>query len=363
MIPYFYANINSDDEGIYNISLVDAPAVESNFLAFNKQEQLTFSIQNEEQRKLLGVIMRAEYPIYRFDEQMGEFYIKYSKETVKLMAEKLMKDQHHNNINIMHSPNSNVDGVYMTSLFIKDTEKGINPTGFEDIENGSLFAEYHVLNDEIWSSVKDGTFKGFSLEGLFTINKDTKKEENMSVKTELMNALLTFGEVETKTETLYWEGEEDLKAGDAVFVGEDKTPAPDGDYETMDGKIIKVEEGKVKEIVDPEAEVDSKEEETPETKEEEMEEETTETTTTTEETTTEETTEEPKDDEVAKLKEEVEVLKAEVETLKKAIEEINAQLSMPAVPPIEQEFEKVTKPNKNEVKKNRALSILSHLND
>lgn len=363
-LPIYEALISSFEDGIVDISLVDMPAVESNWVAFNKQEQpLNFKVEDEEQHLITGVIMRCSFPIYRRDEMRGEFYIVYSKETIELMAQKLMQDGNHNRITLMHIEGSEVEGVELREIFIKNTEKGINPAGFEDIEDFSLFATYKVENPEIWSSIKNGDFKGFSLSGYFDI-KQIKKEENMSVKTDLMNALLKFGEVQTEKGILYWEGEGDLKAEDEVFVGEDKTPAPDGDYKTVDGKVIKVVEGKVAEIVDPEAEVadGEKTEEMTEEKEE-MEEETTETTTTTEETTTEETTEEPKDDEVAKLKEEVEVLKAEVETLKKAIEEINAQLSLPAELPIAEAFEKVTKPNKNEVKKNRALSILSHLND
>ena len=52
---------------------------------------------------------------------------------------------------------------------IKDVDKGINPVGFDDIENGSLFGKYRVLNDEVWADVKAGKFKGFSIEGYFGV--------------------------------------------------------------------------------------------------------------------------------------------------------------------------------------------------
>lgn len=359
-LPIYEALISSLEDGIMDISLVDLPAVEKNWVAFEKQEQpINFKVEDEEQHLITGVIMRCSFPIYRRDEYHGEFYIIYNKETIELMAQKLMQDGNHNRITLMHVKGSEVDGVELREIFIKNTEKGINPIGFEDVENFSLFATYKVENQEIWQSIKNGDFKGFSLSGYFDI-KETTKETDMSLKTEIMNSLIEFKEVETKNGILYWNTDEDLKEGDEVFVGEEKEKAPTGEYETLDGKVIKVEDGKVTEIVDVKAEV--AEEEMKEEKEEvkeEMEEETTSETTTETTETVEETTDN-KDEEIAALKEEVENLKVEVEELKKAIDAINAQLSLPAVPPIEQEFEKT---KKNDVKKGKALSILSHLND
>ena len=62
-----------------------------------------------------------------------------------------------------------------------------------------------------------------------------------------------FGSKATDKGELSWEGEEDLKEGDAVFM--DGEPAPDGEYRTEDGKVIVVVDGKVAEIRDDEAEV------------------------------------------------------------------------------------------------------------
>lgn len=86
----------------------------------------------------------------------------------------------------------------------------------------------------------------------------------MKIKTALKLALksvlsLKFGAVNTDKGRILWDGDEDLKVGDEVFVeveGEDEPiPAEDGDYITEDGKTIVVVDGKVAEIKDPEAEV------------------------------------------------------------------------------------------------------------
>lgn len=75
----------------------------------------------------------------------------------------------------------------------------------------------------------------------------------------MLKSMLNFqmGEVKTDKAVLVFDGEE-LKEGMEVYViGENGEPvaAADGDYIVEDGKVIKVVEGKVAEIVDPEAEV------------------------------------------------------------------------------------------------------------
>ena len=56
-------------------------------------------------------------------------------------------------------------------MFIKNTDKGISPKGFEEIEEGSAFAEYKIESDEVWQAVKKGVFNGISLEGYFDVRK------------------------------------------------------------------------------------------------------------------------------------------------------------------------------------------------
>jgi len=191
ILPIYIAEITDDIEGISAISLVDSPAVESDFLKFSKDKiKLNFKIENEEKRLVTGVVMRCDYPIYRIGVSGYEYYIIFNKETIIKMTEKMLKDNTFNNINLEHNDKRFVEGVNLRELFIKDTDKGINPKGFEDITNGSLFATYHVTNDEIWDEIKNGTFNGFSLEGLFTVNEQKPQDiYNINNYDELENIL------------------------------------------------------------------------------------------------------------------------------------------------------------------------------
>lgn len=180
-LQIYEALLTTNDDGIYTVSLVDCPAVESNFLCFNEDRKpLNFKVENEEKRLIMGVVMRADHPIYRISPNGEEYYIKFSKETIEKLAEKMLFDNTNNNINLNHNPNDYVDEVYLREIFIKSVEKGINPKGFEDIEDGSLFAIYKIHSDSVWERVKKGEFKGFSIEVLVHSEevKMSKTEEN-----------------------------------------------------------------------------------------------------------------------------------------------------------------------------------------
>ena len=280
-LPLFEAYIDSTDEtGMFVVSLVDAPAVEKNFVAFKENKKVfSYSIANEEQQKVFGLVMEANKPIYRVDESGFEYYITYNRKTIEMMTEKYFKLGFQNNVDTMHNFDLE-DGIILTQMFIKDSEKGVNPIGFEDVNDGSLFAEYHIENADIWNEIKEGTFKGFSLAGQFYIKEaqevkeaynkkqDNNKDNNTllmrinKVKAMLRKLLAQFGEVATDKGTILWDGEEDLKEGDSVYSLDEEgnqVPLEDGEYITEDKKVITIKEGKVLSIVDTAAEVDGKE--------------------------------------------------------------------------------------------------------
>jgi hypothetical protein len=178
------------EEEVDFIALVEYPAIQKNFLAFTdhlnqalKKEGETlykFSIENTEQRIVTGALMIADLPIYRRDED-EEYYVSFSAAEIKKIVQRFFKKGYQSKVNVEHA--TPVDGVYMFESFIIDREKGIMPPkGFEDISNGSWFGSFKVDNEKIWNEVKAGTFKGFSVEGLFRYEKTNKvvsKEEEI----------------------------------------------------------------------------------------------------------------------------------------------------------------------------------------
>lgn len=192
-IPIYNAEILDAECGIDRISLVNDPAVDAYFVSFSKDKIQQMFTTNEEQKMITGVVMRCDYPIYRNDEHLGEYYINFSADVIKHMAQKLLRDNNQNNVNIEHMFNSDVEGVEMVELFIKDRNKGKNPTGFEDINDGSLFATFKVDNQDIWQQIKNGTFKGYSLEGLFNyVIPDNNTDEVVEDEEKLIDDIETL---------------------------------------------------------------------------------------------------------------------------------------------------------------------------
>lgn len=277
-LPVYQACVTDEDTGMFRISLVDDPAVQSNFQAFDAQRRIRmYAVSDEVQRRVLGVVMRADFPIYRRDDN-GEYYIIYKPEEIRKMAEKYLLEGRQNDVNLMHKEGTDTDGVQMVQYFIKG--KGLAPEGFDEISDGSLFAEFHIVNDEIWDAVKAGTYKGFSLEGVFEMvpeqdkgrveeivdeldgkfsnQPNTLMSKLQKIRAGLARLLAQFGNVTTDKGILAWDGDEDLKAGDRVYIEDqdgNRTDPADGDYRTEDGKTIVVENNQVAEIRDPEAEV------------------------------------------------------------------------------------------------------------
>lgn len=364
-LPIYEGFVEDENDGMFCISLVDSPATEASFMYFEKdKEPLLFSIQDEEKHLVRGLLMGADQYIYRRKGDY-EYYITYSADTLKLMAEKYLKEGFSSNVDLNHD-GVPVEGINMTQIFAKDTAAGINPKGFEEYNDGSLFVEFKVNNEEVWEQIKEGNFKGFSLAGLFevkeTFNKQKNKKDTITMKIEkikeaLRRILASFGSIATDKGTVVWQGDDDLKEGDSVN-GVDaeggETELEDGEYRTEDKKVITIENGVVVSIVDSEAEVapenepEEKPEEAPEEEpkeneepEETPEEEPKEEEKPEEEPAQEEPTEEPeadpKDERIANLEAEVARLEEENGALKERIKELEGE---PAAEPANEQFKK-----------------------
>lgn len=181
MLPVYKMDIVSDESSdleVDYVALVDKPAIEKNFLAFNEHEQkMAFAIQDDEQI-ITGALMLADKPIYRNDEN-GEYYVVFSKDTIKKIAQKFFTKGYQSNVNLMHDSGKKLDGLTMYESWITDEKRGIQAMkGFEDVPEGSWFGSFKVNNPEVWQMVKEGKVKGFSVEGLFQMKPSEKQDIN-----------------------------------------------------------------------------------------------------------------------------------------------------------------------------------------
>lgn len=181
-LPIYKLLINDDpDTGVEYVALVDEPAIEMNWQAFEKHAPFKFEITSEEKRVVSGALMVADLPIYRRDNS-GEFYVLFERKTIYKIVQKYFKNGFTSNVNLMHDPYQKAEGVYMFESFIIDRERGVMPPkAFENITDGSWFGSYKVENDQVWKLIKEGQFKGFSVEGFFD-NKYVKDEDEEAIE-------------------------------------------------------------------------------------------------------------------------------------------------------------------------------------
>ena len=346
--PLYNAMITDSDEGLFCVSLVSDPATEVNFVCFGEDKPIVkFAVEDKMERLVSGIIMLADTPIYRRTSGGYEYYINFTKDVLKTMAEKMIYDGVGSSINIQHQDNSNVEGINLVELFVIDREKGIAPTYFSEVPDGSLVGTYKVHNDEVWSMIENGEVLSFSLEGIFNMvevefNKQNKTQNKNNFfmkinkfKQALRKLLAEFSSVATDKGTLVWDGDEDLKEGDAVHTVNEEgndIAVEDGDYNSEDGKlIITVQDGKVTAIKEVEKETEE------ETTEEEVE--------------AEETTEptEPSNESVEEVVEEIEALRTEIAELRQLIGELTSRVEKvegaPVAKSAEEEFAAITDTN------------------
>ena len=352
-LPLYEAVIANDECGVNKVSCVTNPATEVNWVAFDEDEKIVkFAVDDKVERMITGVLMLASTPIYRRTSDNYEYYIVYSKETLKVMAEKMIFDGVGSNVNIQHQDGTDVDGVNLVELYIIDREKGIAPTAFESVPDGSLMVTYKVHNDALWDMIEKGEVLSFSLEGVFAIaetfanqesNNNKEKENKLmtklsKIKQVLKSLLIEFGEVSTDKGVIVFDGDE-LEAGmsvNGIDAEGNEVELADGEYRTEDKKIIVVKDGKVEEIKDDEAEVATDEPAAEEPAEEMADD--YQAVEPAEEPSNDEPEEDEKDKLIEELKARIAELEAENAELKAKVEELSNE---PAAPSAEEAFEAI----------------------
>lgn len=178
--PIYNLEIDPEDEtGMSTISLVADPAVEYNFLLFDKDNRRPMHLYcNNEERIVTGISLLADTPIYRDHAPYGQHYVVFSKKLIKDMLLKFMKLQNNSSVSVNHT-GTNIKGVTLIECYIINKDRGIVPIEFKNVPDGSLITSYKIEDDEIWSKVKAGEYKGFSIEGCFTYDETQKEIETI----------------------------------------------------------------------------------------------------------------------------------------------------------------------------------------
>ena len=254
-IPVYLLSVDDPNATIQTVSLVECPATGLPLYCFEKEEKYKFST-DELKHNIISCIVRVDYPILRTSADGEPYYVVFNKQTSEMLCQKLLKDGFQQNISLDHSGQL-IEGIQLEQVFIKDSSRGIVPSGFESAADGSLFGIYHITDESLWNDCVSGRFGGVSLESLFKLipisNIDERKKLNQykmsnkisKIKEAVKKLLLQFSELETDKGILSWEDDLPLDVGMAVYIND--LPAPDGEY-VYEDKCYVVVEGKITEV-------------------------------------------------------------------------------------------------------------------
>ncbi len=175
-----------DDIGVDAISIVESPAIESDFVALKNQE-IKLAEVDKEKKILMGALLIPNKPIYRNGSE-GEYYIYFSKDTIVKASQMFLQNGKQSNSTLEH--NQALNGLTLVeSWIVEDKAKDKTALYGLDVPVGTWMGSVKVNNDDVWNEyVKTNKVKGFSIEGYFADKMEAPKE---NVEEQLSEELLS----------------------------------------------------------------------------------------------------------------------------------------------------------------------------
>lgn len=270
----------TSETGVKTISLVDQPAMQSDFIAFSTEKQkpkyvaLAKDGEGKYKQVVAGLSMIPDKLIYRIDPETGEEYNGYfSQETIEKIRNKYHKEMMTSNVNLDHDENDYID-AYLIESYILNTEARVEEVTAQGIDGatiGAWYTQFKIEDEEVFQKVLDGEFNGFSIEAY--LNKEMKasqinnfKEKEKKMKKNLIERFKDFLEtLEAEDEQVLEETQEN-KFEDALVPEENITitwgevgaevtktyndadgnevtePVGQGEFTIEDGRVVVVDE-------------------------------------------------------------------------------------------------------------------------
>ena len=281
----FKVILNDEEEnGVFAISHVLDPAIEAMyvFMGNEKDVEIKLATVSDEKRIVVGPVLIPNQLILRKHPTTGDpFNIFFDAETIKHIQENFVSKSYQNNSTIEHDGKF-IEDVSFVETWIKEDDVHDKSVlyGF-DQPIGTMFAMQKVKNDDVWNDyIKTGKVKGFSIDGVFDLEKINLKSEYMDSKdagigkkiidaikegfaslslstettevVEITDETVKLAQMKLKDGVTVLEAESFEVGKEVVVVAEDgtKTPAPEGEHQLEDDSFIVVKIVDEKSIID-----------------------------------------------------------------------------------------------------------------
>lgn len=134
-----------------------------------ENEKMTFAVASEDKMIIVGAAMVPNKMIHRYDMFGNKYYVYFSKESIKKMANRFLKQKRTDETSLEHNGiKLGSDKVYITESWISEdpTKDKSSLYGF-NLPAGTWFVQMKVDDPKVWELIKQNTLSGFSVEGLF----------------------------------------------------------------------------------------------------------------------------------------------------------------------------------------------------
>ena len=174
--------------GVNAISIVENPAIQSDFIALADQKPVLLAEVDKDKQKLMGAALIPDKPIYRKDGE-EEYYVYFSKETIAKTAEAFFRNNNQNNATLEHAEVLDNMTVF-ESWIVEDPEFDKSKKYGLEVPEGTWMVSMKVDDKDVWDNyVKDNKVFGFSIEGKFA-NVLRKESSDMNFSDQVLDGTL-----------------------------------------------------------------------------------------------------------------------------------------------------------------------------
>ena len=239
--------INKDRKGLDAISLVDKPAILTNFVKLKEDEPtLKFSIANEEQRIVLGPALIPNIKIFRNGKSLGlddDAYVYFTEETIRELAQIYMEELKIHEVTLDHESDT-TDAKMIELWMVEDPAKDKSAIYGFDLPKGTMMVAYKILTDQLWKKIKEGKFNGFSIEasalemipkGQFSFEEEEPTDDRLDPNSE---EFIELGKLITDHCKIVGQTQEDFEKDGWELLFEDEEIDSDDILENEDALIL-----------------------------------------------------------------------------------------------------------------------------
>jgi hypothetical protein len=186
---------------VKTISIVDNPAIESDFIAFAKEVEYV-EMQGGYKQILAGLALIPDKDIPRTN-QKGEKYMAYfTTEGIEKIRNKFHKQLMNNKVNVDHKQSGYINAYMVESFLVDSAERlaDVKAKGIKDPVIGSWFVAYKIEDIEVFNKALIVELNGFSVEIFIKNMFSSEVEKTLKALEERIEKLEGENNTEVKNE-------------------------------------------------------------------------------------------------------------------------------------------------------------------